>query len=219
MQTNAVIDQATLEALRLSMRDNSANRIYYRAALEGARTTVDFDDLAEILRSTPAPATCQVDSRNAITNLINKGGLVQSIFVDDAPYEGTYADLMEDETIPEDALVSYYVDITPEGEALLEETSPASSIASLLASKPDRAASLIAVLDLCAATDEGARKSLIEAYFKDHPEQLATAKPAVRLSPSYFTCALEDAGALVWNDGAWVATQEGKAALAVHCAL
>lgn len=205
-----------LAALRESVRCNPANISYYRAALEGAADPIDYDDLADIVAATPAPATCALRPKNAISNLVDKGGLKQTITVDGQEYEGTYDDLMNDETIDPDAMVAYLVSITDPGRALLEEIEPKGRIEALFKDKPQYAEGFVAVLDLCAGAEAGVAKDDIRRMLAGSADLLRvdqrTGIPT--LSTAFYTTNLEDAGALAWRDGAWCITDAGREALA-----
>lgn len=203
----------TVEKLLDSLRSNFANRSLYYAALTNSINPISFNDLAEILQDVPTPATCTTRPRNAITNLVNRGALTQSAYVDGQLYEGTIDELQSDDSITAETTVEYFVQSTDAGKALLEAMQPATQIDRLLTDNPEFAREFLATIALCAS---GVEKSRIETYFKDDPEALRpdkrTGLPTV--SVSYFTSSLEDAGALIWKDGIWKATEAGLKTLA-----
>lgn len=206
--------QASTEALRRALHDNSANRVYYLTALEHSATPMGFAELADILARTPAPATCTVAPKNAITNLVNHGALELSATVDGQPYKGGVEQLQADENLPEGADIRYWVTRTEAGEHLLSEEGAGSRTMRLLEDKPGFADALVSVLELCMRG--GAPKSDIEERLKADPDALRidarTGLPGV--SAAFYTTNLEDAGALVWAGGVWKATRAGELALA-----
>lgn len=203
-----------LAELRRSVRNNPASRSYYYAALAHAECAVEFDQLAAVVARTPAPATCTVHPKNAVTNLVNKGALEQTITVNGEPYAGSYEDLLHDESIRETDEVTYWVQRSEKGTRLLDELNPRTRAEELLLENPDFAAAYAAVMELCVG--EGVSKTRVEALLRADPQALRIDERTglETIAPVFYLTNLEDRGALEWSGGLWKTTEAGAAALA-----
>ena len=193
-----------------SISENPANRFYYQAALAAAIEPIDFDELAVKLQKMSIPKTCTVYPKNALTNLVARGGLVMTIEVDGVPYEGSVEDLRNDESLSDDAIVIYYVQTTEEGKELLSVISPQTKIKTLYEEEPEWAEIYSLVIKAC-STDEGASKDDLYHQLEAHPSNPCKVdeRGVAACSATYYISKLEDADALVW-DGRWHATKEAK---------
>lgn len=156
------------------------------------------------------PKTATQSSQQIVTMLIECGVIEQRIVVDGELYAGDETLLAEDESIPDDALIQYFVHTTEAGMRALEEFDPLKRIAGLFASKPQHARAFSLVLQAC--SHEPKTQRAIEKLFEGDADALKL-DPVMglpRVYPAYFTGALEQAGALVWK-GTWRTTSEGMA--------
>lgn len=194
---------------------NPASRNAYRMLLERAREQIDRTCLAEWLDTEPTPAAFIQTSQNAISTLVSKRVLAQTILINGNPYEGDAQALMDDDGIADDDEITYLVQITPAGQIVLDQTAPSQSIAELFERKPQHRAAFLKVLDACAA-QAGASARALEDLFKDDRDALKYSEHANRptVYPAYFTGALEAAGAIAWDAAAsvWRTTLAGRAA-------
>lgn len=158
----------------------------------------------------------QILSASALVDvMVRVGALRQTILVDGVPYEGTLEELQADEAIPEDAVVAVSVRATEAGLSAAAAQCEERSLDRLIADHPHRAAAFHQVVAWCA--DEGRATGELQELLKaaDLLETEA-ARGIDGLHASYFTSALESVGALAWNGRAWIATDEGRAALAAR---
>lgn len=192
------------------INENPASKKLVFAALEAAGAQVDRSVLVARLSELPRVRTCMQTPQTVISLMVNYGALNETILVDGIPYEGSLDDLQDDETVLEDAEISYLIETTAMGQRLLEDNAAHTVIARLFTDRPQHAETFLKVLQFC-NVEEGRPMKQIEAYLEQDAEALGvnpeTGFPAVY--PAYFTTALEEAGAMEW-DGVWKLTREGK---------
>lgn len=186
------------------VNDNPACRSAYRALLEACSAPVERVQLARVLEVTPTPATFIQSPQNAITTLVRAGVVSETVLVDGMPYDGNASDLLDDEGVSDDANIVYMVNITLAGTFALDALAPSCETQVLFDAKPQHARAFRMVLDACAHED-GATPASIERLLQDDPCALMRDENGVpSVYPSYFTGALEKAGALVWDSRALV---------------
>lgn len=195
---------------------NPASRGVYRLIVEHAKGAIDREELASFADELPKPATFIQSSQNAITTLVRVGMLAQTVLVNGNVYAGEAEDVMDDESIPEDASISYVVQATQAGCLALEQLAPSREVAALLEAKPQHRMTFCQVMRWCAQAGGKSMRAL-EALLEGDREALKydthTNRPTVY--PAYFTSALEGVGALAWDakSATWKTTEAGLAAL------
>lgn len=202
--------EQTYDKLVSVVNENPASKKLVFAALEAAGTQVDRNVLVARLSELPRVRTCMQTPQTVIGLMVTYGALSETILVDGTPYKGSLDDLQDDETVLEDAEVSYLIETTAMGQRLLEDYAPRNVVSRLFADRPQHAKTFLKVLRFCDA-EGGQSMKQIKAYLEQDAEALGvnpeTGFPAVY--PAYFTTALEEAGAMEWN-GVWKLTREGK---------
>lgn len=197
------------------LNDNPAARSLYRALVEHALEPVDRNELAQQAEGFPRPATFVQTIQGALSTLVRVGALEETVLVNNVPYEGTRDELMDDDAISDEDEIAFTVRATEGGRQALELTEPAREIAALFAAKPQHQRAFSQVLNACAEPG-GKTGREIDALLEGDRDALKydarTDCPTVY--PAYFTGALEEAGALVWDRaaGVWKATAAGLAA-------
>ena len=147
--------------------------------------------------------------------LVRNGALVQSVFVNGEPYDGTFDDLQTDETVPDDAEAWACVALTETGLALRDAHDPAATLQGLFDERPQYAEVFETVLWAC-SNDGGCSRMALESQIAGMPQlQPDPQSGRTRVYPQYFIDALESAGGIVW-DGAWKATPAGCAVLSAN---
>lgn len=208
-------DARTAERFVALANDNPAARSAYRALLQVAALPIERVALAGALEGAALPATFVQSPQNAISTLVRAGVLSETVLVDGVPYAGTARDLQSDESVSADAEVSFLAQITPAGALALEALAPAREIAALFGAKPHHVRAFRMVLGIC-ARQGGATPADVEALLEADPRALRrTDGGAPAVYPSYFTDALEKAGAISWSKAAhtWNTTPAGRDAL------
>lgn len=195
---------------------NPASKKLINAALVGAQEQIDRADLVAQMNDLPTVCTCTQTPQTVISLLLKYGALDELITVDGDEYDGSSDDLKIDETISEDAEITFRVRTTQLGQQLIDHMEAKNAISQLLATRSSYADTFLAVMHYC-DIEGGRSMKQIEDFLKQDPETLRvdpqTGFPAVY--PAYFTTALEDAGAIVWSD-VWTLTPGGKEYVALH---
>ena len=194
---------------------NSAYVPLYRAALAACADGELVAEAAVAAVDACRSGAYQIqDAHSILESLVRNGGLESVVLVDGQRYDGTIKDAQADESIAPEASVETVYRTTADGMAMLEATDPAGKTADLIAAKPDLAAAFQLVLDACSAEGGAATRDLQQAL-RDADALPKDARTGVEtLHASYFTGALENAGALEWKGGRWHTTQVGRRATA-----
>lgn len=153
----------------------------------------------------------QIQSASAIVETLERrGGLARTILVDGEPYAGTQRDLQQDDTVPAEARIEHLLHTTEEGRALLAAQPTADEkLAALLEENPTFAPGFEAVLALCVG--EGKTTRDIQEDLRALGALPKDPRTGVeQVHASFFTGALEKAGALVWKGGRWVTVSAGR---------
>lgn len=184
--------------------------MWYLAAIDSAKEETPYGDIISKIEQTPAPKTCTQSPSSVVAALIRKGALVQTVYVDGQLYDGTVNDLQNDESVLDDAVISYAVMSTDIGLEVAGEYTAKRKIAQLFETRPEYARAFTMVLSACSAPG-GILRDDLEAMLVEDGDVLRidprTGIPTI--FPAYFTGELENAGALVW-DKTWQTTQEGE---------
>lgn len=158
-------------------------------------------------------AACRQSPAATVDILVRNGALVQHVFVDGAPYDGTLEDLQLDEAVAEDAAAESRIALTDVGRELLDAYAPEATLRALIDGKPHYRAAFTAVLAACNA-EEGCSRANLEAVLNALPELAPDPDTQqTRVYPQFFIDALESAGGIAWQ-GAWRTTDAGKALIA-----
>lgn len=182
-------------------------------ALELVQTYATRDVLAQELAAFKNK-NCLQTPQQILTLLVKYGALDETLLVDGEPYEGTLEAFQEDETIPDDAEITYELALTDFGKRAYKEFGPAAKIAKLFEDDAQSAPTYLRVLTFV-NVEGGKPKSEIEAMLLADDDAVKR-NPRTNIPtiyPVYYTTALEDAGALIWN-GVWNLTEAGRAFLA-----
>ena len=196
---------------------NPACRSSYRAALLAADAPIECDALADVIASAPHPATFIQSPQNVVTTLVRAGVLSQIVLIDGAPYDGSPEDLFDDDTVPDDAEVTYLVQLTDAGALALAEMAPEKRVRELLRQKPSYTATFLKVIEMTAQPGGAEKESIEKQIYQDRDAlRLNQRTHLPSIYPVYYLNALEEAGAIQWNAdrAVWMATDAGRAALA-----
>lgn len=152
------------------------------------------------------------EAPSVLSTLVSSGALVRTYYVDGVPYEGDIRQLQEDESIPDDADIQCFYLETEEGAEIASHYAPDALLAQLFADKPDYRDGFLEVLGACS----GSGKSTAELQARLQERNLLVPDAVTglnKLHASYFTSALENAGALAWVDKKWRTTALGDSVL------
>lgn len=146
----------------------------------------------------------QIQSAAAVLETLQRrGALAVTVLVDGEPYEGTLHDLQADDSVPPDATIEQVVATTPQGAALLEAHSSCRLLDALFEQQPGFVGGFKAVLAMCEG--EGKTTREIQEDLRALGELPCDPRTGVeQVHASFFTGALEHAGALEWKGGRWV---------------
>lgn len=195
IEHNPAFKNSLLSVLALCAQSGSAER----ATVEQAA----WDLWDETFHRTPGIA---------IDVLVRNGALVEQVFADGEPYEGTLEDMQLDESIADDTVAAVLLSITDEGRELLERYAPERTLRELFDTHPAYVDVYEAVLRACSVQGGCSRMSL-EARINEFPQLKPDLKTnRTKVYPQYFIDALEAAGGIAWS-GSWCATDAGKAAV------
>lgn len=152
------------------------------------------------------------DVASILASLVSRGALVCEHYVDGVLYEGDMRQLQQDETIPEDAHIESFYRATEEGAAVALAHSPENLVMSLFSERPDCIPGFRVVLGAC--REEGASTKDLQELLRSRKALPVDPETGMeKFYASYFTTALEKAGALEWVDRKWRTTVAGEKAL------
>lgn len=145
--------------------------------------------------------------------LVRNGAVTEQVLVNGEPYEGSFEDIQLDESVPDDAEAEARLDVTEIGRELMEGYAPEVTLAALFADRPRYRDHFEAAIKAC-AVEGGASRMDVEAAINALPQAYSDPETCrKKVYPQYFIDSLETAGGIAW-DGAWHATEAGKAVLA-----
>lgn len=186
----------------------------FRRTLEACLTRRDFAEAEALVSEFPQFRYDDQTPYQFIKSLIDAGGLQLLKIGEEGQvlYDEAFVGLTVDEA--DDIIASFSLEATEAGRAIAEELSPKKALSDLLAKFPDRAGVYRDLLSFVESNH--CNYAQIEALFKGRDfSAIKTigAEKRVALQPSVFVDNLERAGGLVWQDGGWCLTSEGKALL------
>lgn len=189
-----------------------AYRGLYIEALEHCAEELDEFEAAEWIDARRTQASQVQDGGSLLEVLIRRGGMDRTILIDGVPYPGTLEQLYVDETISDDARPICRVRSTPAGLEAAAMWKRITAPETLIAENPRFAPGFFAVLSACA---EGPRTTTeIQEALQQAGIRIVDAESRQEVHASYFTGALEEHGALVWDRKRWSITPAGAALLA-----
>lgn len=173
----------------------------------------DFDEAVQLLKDNTYPKTFVAPADGFVSLMVDNDFLGLTVYVDGVPYEGTFDDLVEDETIPPEADVAYGVRATDLGRATVAPFAPVAQLAKLFADEPESVPVYRRVLELC-DQEQGMPKKELDRILNDeglipHDERTGL----ISIYPAYYIDNLERSGGLVWKE-TWLTTEEGRSVLA-----
>ncbi len=142
--------------------------------------------------------------------LVRNGALLEQAYVNGEPYEGTLEDAQGDASLPDDAEAWTCASLSPEGTALRDRYAPDATVRALFEERPYYADVFRAALWACSAED-GCTRADLEAQIGALSPTKDGEPGGAKVYPQYFIDALESAGAIAWQAGAWHATESGLA--------
>ncbi|MDE8702405.1 hypothetical protein PZH32_05430 [Adlercreutzia equolifaciens] len=173
----------------------------------------DFDEAVQLLKNNTYPKTFVAAADGFVSLMVDNDFLAMNIYVDGEPYEGTFDDLVEDESIPVEAEVTYGVRATDLGRETVAPYAPTTQLAKLIESDEEAAPVHLRVLELCSAEGGCSKQELDRTLNAEglipHDERTGL----ISIYPAYYIDNLEKAGGLVWKN-TWLATDEGREVLA-----
>lgn len=189
------------------LEGNPAYRHLYRELIVHCREECALEEAFDFCESARTSKSQILSAAAMVDVMVRCGALEQRILVDGEPYEGSLEELQADETLPEDACVSVYVQATGDGLAAAAVQDEERSLDRLLEEHPRRAAAFSAVLKACADAQGCTTRQLQELLKGADLLETEEARGIDGLHASYFTGALEAVGALAWNGKAWIVTE------------
>lgn len=186
----------------------------FRRTLELCLKRRDFADAESLISEFPQFHYDNQTPYQFIKSLINAGGLELLKIGDEGQvfYDEAFAGMTVDEA--DDVIVSFSLETTAPGKAIAEELSPKRALSDLLTKFPDRTGVYRDLLSFVESNH--CNYAQIETLFKGRDfSAIKTigAEKHVAVQPSVFVDNLERAGGIVWQDGGWSLTFEGKALL------
>lgn len=194
------------------LTNNPAYRNLYGEILEFCRSACDEEEAIAFAERQRTSKSHIQDGSAIVSVLVNKGALSQAIFIDEEVYEGSWRELQQDETISDEACISIALQTTQESERASASVRKLYSVQQLINENPERVSAFKTVLSLCDGVGRSTRE--IQQVLKE--EDMLDTEPERdidHLHASYFTGMLEKVGALFWQGGSWVTSEEGKAIL------
>ncbi|MBR2836165.1 MAG: hypothetical protein IKE43_10740 [Coriobacteriales bacterium] len=189
---------------------NRAYAALYRAVLRACSEYRSLDVLSECIEQQKTSAS-QIQSAAAIIeSLVRNGGLETRVLVNGEVYNGTLRDAQADDSIPQDAVVTQEYKTTQAGVDAVNTYNPESLIDSLIATHPSYELGYYLVLEACEAQDGVSTQELQKILREAGALPQDPVNGVETVHASYFTGALETAGALEWRNGAWHITEAGK---------
>lgn len=168
----------------------------------------------ESIAAQPEFAEALQEPRVLLRGLVRCGGLsltevdVEGVPLDDERRARLRAERnLTDEQLA-DLVAERRLSTTPAGRAAAALLAPSRRIAACCSAVPERENAFLAVLQFCETPRTLAQ---VKAFVDQNlSADLAIDVPGHRLEATYFIDRLDEAGALVWKDHAWVATEDGK---------
>ena len=206
------MDLQRLSALEELYDRNPAYASLYAKACLLCSDPVEEAALVESLAGFDAGFGRLQDVPSVIGTLVSRGALVCERYVDGVLYEGDMRQLQADESVPEDAKIECFYRASEEGTAAASAHSPEGLIDQLFSAHPENAEGFRGVLEACRHAGKSTRE-LQDALREGGLLAVDPETGLETLHASYFTTALERAGALEWIDKKWRTTAEGERAL------
>lgn len=198
--------------LDLLFERNPAYGPVFTAAIDACKTRISEAIAAALIESAKTAPNQTQSGAALVATLVNCGGLNRIITVNGEEYAGTMEEMQNDETLPDNITVEYFVESTPAGFDAVAAYEDSISLKTLFAERPQYVPGYTMVLTLCAEPEGKTTNQLQEALLA-----AGVLKPGVlgqqELHTSYFTSKLETSGALVWDRTCWRTTPKGLAAL------
>lgn len=173
----------------------------------------NFDEAVQLLKDNTYPKTFVAPADGFVSLMVDNDFLALSVYVDGEPYEGTFDDLVEDESVPAEAEITYGVRATELGRDTVAPYAPTAQLTELIEGDPEAAPVHLRVLELCCAEGGKSKKELDQVLNDEglipHDERTGL----ISIYPAYYIDNLEKAGGLVWKD-TWRVTEEGREVLA-----
>lgn len=196
-------------ATRAFLKENPS---YVRPAfdvLSFCESEQPFEAIVSLLEETAYAKTFVARSDAFVALLRDQGLLSMTVYVDGECYEGTLDDLRDDESVSDEAVVSYGFTVTDEGRDAALAIAPKGRLATLF--EADEADNPVYCRILVLADQPtGVAKAELEKTLLSEgliPIDERTGLPSI--FPSYYIDNLERAGGLVW-ESTWKTTDEGR---------
>lgn len=191
---------------------NSAYMPLYVAAIDACENEVDEKVAKDAIEAARCESFQIQPASSILDTLVRRGAIVQKVYADGEPYDGTLKDAQEDDELPVEAVITVSYESTDEGLTFAKAESSDKRVAKLFAENPNEAEGFKTVLS--ATLETGKTTSEIQKILKEKNLIEQDERGIDLVHASYFTGALQNAGALAWNKGTWVATDEGKRVVA-----
>mgnify|MGYP001370494850 CR=1 FL=1 len=210
-EASPVDTMALAGALVTKIDQNPALRIpaytVLAACADGRR---ELEELyAEVAEALEAKRALPVQPVSAVVDMLVRGAALASIIeVDGKPYEGSEADLIADDDVPEDAQVLTYASITEVGRIVAGSCSPRQRAVNLFEDMPQFGDAFVRTLELC-DTDDGLKAKELERKLDAEGYLYRDYRDLPTVYPSMYANFLKDIEALRW-DHAWITTPLGR---------
>ena len=191
------------------------NRTYaplYRAALNACKEEFcSLETVSQCVEEQRSSASQIQSVPGIVESLVRNGGLETRVTVNGELYKGTLRDAQADQSIPADAVVVQEYKTTAAGIEAAGAYNPDLLVHNLIEQHPEYKLGFYLVLETCAAS-EGASTQELQQILREAGALPLSPNGVEAVHASYFTGALEMAGALEWKEGHWHITEAGRRA-------
>lgn len=210
--------EQTSEARRGAANEDSDLIIHNPAFRRPACEVVEFcererslDEIVAFMSSAAWPKTFVMAPDAFVSMLEGCGCLSLRIYVDGVLYEGNLDDLSDDESLGDEATVTYAYEATRAGRHMAERMRKRFSISATVESDKGLSATFLRVLELCQG-ESGQSSRQIDAALRAEGLLPLDRSGLPRIFTTYFIDALEQCRALSWQS-TWKTTSEGRSYL------
>lgn len=199
-----------IERVRDTVNHNPRFREIHYHTLKFCLEERVLHDIEDMIAEQPEFASCDQNPYRLITYLENAGGLARIELDEDGNHVTPEMKEGLDEDEIDDLVVEYAFVDTEAGRAVYEEMRPRQRLGKLIGAFPKRIRGYMDVLDFC--TEPRSWKE-IDTLLQGNPVlKSGSMNPMTNnpLQPSVFIDQLERSGGIVWKNGSWNITEEGR---------
>lgn len=199
-----------IERVRETIAHNPRFREIHYHTLKYCLEERVLHDVEDMIAGLPEFASCDQNPYRLITYLENAGGLERIELDEDGNHVTPEMKEGLDEDEIDDLVVEYAFVDTEAGRAVYEEMRPRKRLGKLINAFPKRIHGYMDVLDFC--TEPRSWKE-IDTLLQGNPVLKSGSMNSMTnnpLQPSVFIDQLERSGGIVWKNGSWNITEEGR---------